>query len=36
MGHIGLPLSIYILKKFKSVIGYDLNKNKITTLEILI
>ena len=33
MGHIGLPLSIYILKKFKSVIGYDLNKNKINNIR---
>ena len=33
MGHIGLPLSVYILKKFKNVTGYDINKKKINRIK---
>ena len=33
MGHIGLPLSIFILKKFKNVIGYDINQKKINDIK---
>ena len=36
MGHIGLPLSIFILKKFKNVIGYDINQKKLMILKIII
>lgn len=33
MGHIGLPLSVFILKKFKNVIGYDISKKKIDDIK---
>ena len=33
MGHIGLPLSIFVLKKFKNIIGYDNNNNKIKNIK---
>ena len=33
MGHIGLPLSIFVLKKFKSIIGYDNDNNKIKNIK---
>ena len=33
LGHIGIPLSIHLLKKFKSIIGYDIDKRKIDRIK---
>lgn len=33
MGHIGIPLAIHVLKKFKYAVGYDNDRNKIKDLR---
>jgi UDP-N-acetyl-D-mannosaminuronic acid dehydrogenase len=33
LGHIGLPLAIYLLNKFDNIIGLDLNKKKISDIR---
>lgn len=33
LGHIGIPLAIHILKKFKSISGFDIDKKKIKDIK---
>ena len=33
LGHIGIPLAIHVLKKFKSILGFDIDKKKINDIK---